>query len=367
MPEAAGRAVLVGGSLAGLCAALALAKDRWQVTVVERATGVPAGGAGLGIDRELLAQVSGVAVTGLPVVRGNRESTAWSLVQALLLSSVQRNPRVEVLAGTSVTGVSDPDDGRGANSDRALVHTDGGDVRADLVVGADGVSSVVRRFVAPDHPTATYAGYMLWRGLVEENQVPELSNRGDAVEVHTAPGARLVIYGVPGRDGRTAWGSRRISYGWYDANRTDLLRRTHCLTGDVVTGTLAADQIPAEVLEDLRVFASQYWPPPWDQVIQRSIHQVEVFGTPIAEYRPQQLVRGRVALIGDAAHVASPVTGAGFINGLLDVAALATAVRDAPAAAVPNRLTKYQLHRLKPVQQMVASSMAWSRAYTSGR
>ncbi|HXW34847.1 MAG TPA: NAD(P)-binding protein, partial [Acidimicrobiales bacterium] len=42
------RAAVVGGGLSGLCAALALARGGWLVTIIERATGEPPGGAGLG-------------------------------------------------------------------------------------------------------------------------------------------------------------------------------------------------------------------------------------------------------------------------------------------------------------------------------
>jgi FAD binding domain len=64
----------------------------------------------------------------------------------------------------------------------------------------------------------------------------------------------------------------------------------------------------------------------------------QVFGTPVAEYLPPRLVRGRVALVGDAAHVASPMTGAGFRNALLDVASLAACLDSADAASVPRAL-----------------------------
>jgi 2-polyprenyl-6-methoxyphenol hydroxylase-like FAD-dependent oxidoreductase len=51
--------------------------------------------------------------------------------------------------------------------------------------------------------------------------------------------------------------------------------------------------------------------------------QAQVAGFPVAEYLASHLVRDRVVLVGDAVHVASPMTGAGFENALFDVAALA--------------------------------------------
>ncbi|WP_442852616.1 FAD-dependent monooxygenase [Arthrobacter sp. 131MFCol6.1] len=43
-----------------------------------------------------------------------------------------------------------------------------------------------------------------------------------------------------------------------------------------------------------------------------SIERRAVIGTPIAEYVPARLARGRVAIVGDAAHVPTPMTGSGF-------------------------------------------------------
>jgi 2-polyprenyl-6-methoxyphenol hydroxylase-like FAD-dependent oxidoreductase len=89
----------------------------------------------------------------------------------------------------------------------------------------------------------------------------------------------------------------------------------------------------------------------------------QVFGTPVAEYRPERLVRGRVALIGDAAHVASPMTGAGFENALLDVATLAAAVNDGRAADAPRALDLYEQERLLAVRRLVSSGMTWGRSW----
>jgi hypothetical protein len=72
--------------------------------------------------------------------------------------------------------------------------------------------------------------------------------RGSNLEIHAAPGAQLVIYCVPGPDGRTDRGHRRVSYAWYDGSRTDLLRETGCVQGDTVAASLHSDQLPAALV-----------------------------------------------------------------------------------------------------------------------
>ncbi len=354
-------ALVVGGSLSGLCAGLALARAGWTVTTVERAAGEPPGGAGLGVDRLLVSEVTGVDADAIPVVRGNRDSAAWGLVRQFLLEATQRIAGIEFIEATTVRGIRQP-----TEPDSVSVDSTAGVLTADMVVGADGVYSVTRGFVAPDHPTAGYAGYMLWRGLVPEAEVPGgLDGRGTNLEVHGAPGAQLVVYGVPGPDGRTDPGHRRVSYAWYDASRTDLLRRKGCLQGDTVVGSLSSDQLSAELTGELAQLARRNWPSPWDRCIAWGVTHGEIFGTPVAEYLPSRLALRRVVLVGDAAHVASPMTGAGFQNALLDVAALAARVRGGSRADVEGALRRYEHQRLPDVRELVSSGMAWGRSYRS--
>jgi 2-polyprenyl-6-methoxyphenol hydroxylase-like FAD-dependent oxidoreductase len=341
-----------------LCAGLALARAGWQVTILERATGEPPGGAGLGLDRGLLSQVTGVDAAPIPVVRGNRDSAAWGLVRQYLLEAAQRTAGIEFLESVTVTGVREPGEGG------QVLDSTAGVFAADVIVGADGVYSVTRRFVAPEQPAASYAGYMLWRGLVSEADIPGgLGGRGADLEVHAAPGAQLVIYCVPGPDGRTDRGHRRVSYAWYDGSRTGLLRETGCIQGDTVVATLRDDQLPAGLVSELDRYARRYWPAPWGRCISWGITHGQVFGTPVAEYLPQRLVRERVALAGDAAHVASPMTGAGFRNALLDVASLAACLGSAEVASVPAGLARYARERLPLARQLVSSGMSWGHSY----
>jgi 2-polyprenyl-6-methoxyphenol hydroxylase-like FAD-dependent oxidoreductase len=357
--ESRPHAVVIGGSLSGLCAGLALARAGWTATIVERATGEPPGGAGLGLDQRLLGQVTGVDAERVPVIRGNRDSAAWGLVRQFLLEQALATGGLDFREATTVTGVQEP-----TNPDQVSVATTAGLMSADVLVGADGVYSVSRRFVAPDHPAARYAGYMLWRGLVAEAEVPGgLDGHGRNLEVYGAPGAQLVVYGVPGADGRTDPGHRRISFAWYDASRTELLRQTGCLQGETVVATLASDQLSAALTSELSQLARQYWPSPWDRCVAWGVAHGAAFGTPVAEYLPARLVRERVVLIGDAAHVATPMTGAGFHNALLDVAELAQDLRGTSGADVPAALDRYQQERLPQARDLVSSGMSWGRSY----
>jgi len=178
-----------------------------------------------------------------------------------------------------------------------------------------------------------------------------------------APG-RLVTFGVPGRDGDTRPGRRRASFTWFDPNRSDLLHQSGNLDNDVVTGSFTGRDVPSGIVTELRNFTSR-WPVPWRAAMERSLAGREFIGTPVAEYLPTHLVRGRAVIIGDAAHVVSPVTGAGFHNALLDVQALTAALRGAPPRPVHQALKAYQRIRLTPARTLVTQSRRWSSWYLS--
>ncbi|MEO6987252.1 MAG: FAD-dependent monooxygenase [Aquihabitans sp.] len=82
--------------------------------------------------------------------------------------------------------------------------------------------------------------------------------------------------------------------------------------------------------------------------------------TPITEYVPRRLVRGRIAMLGDAAHVPSRVTGAGFDTGLGDAEALGELTSDGVVGDQGLRVLKaYEEQRLQVAQAMVRSGQGF--------
>jgi 2-polyprenyl-6-methoxyphenol hydroxylase-like FAD-dependent oxidoreductase len=184
------RCVVVGGSLVGLSTAIALSRLGAEVTVAEQSPARAVdGGGGLGVDVDLLRDVTGIDADP-PVLHGiDRDGTAWALLQGWLEEHAARLSCVSVLRGRQVSTVTPGDQDRSAT-----VRTTQGDMfPADLVVGADGARSTVRATVDPAHPDARYAGVLLWRTLVDERAMPPAVARpraGEpAREVYAAPTA----------------------------------------------------------------------------------------------------------------------------------------------------------------------------------
>jgi 2-polyprenyl-6-methoxyphenol hydroxylase-like FAD-dependent oxidoreductase len=340
-----------------LCAALALANKGASVVVVERTSaGAHEGGGGLGIDVDAIKLVTRLT-TSPPVCHGvDRDTTAWHLVRDWLEHSAEQVPAITLFHDALATTVTSDDSGV------SVTAADGRTWWGDVIIGADGVHSTVRRFVDPEHPTAEYAGFVLWRAMVSEalvRPVAKLPSAGEPSREFYVDRYRLVTYPVPGVDGDRAVGHRRLNVVWYDPAREELLRESGLLEGGVVRGSLQSSDISGEISEELRTIALQAWPSPWAETLRIAFDQRLVFGTPVAEYVPRRLVLDRIAISGDAAHAASPMVGGGFQQGLIDAYELARSF--AESDDVTAMLSSYERVRLDAARQHAMGSQQESR------
>jgi 2-polyprenyl-6-methoxyphenol hydroxylase-like FAD-dependent oxidoreductase len=127
-----------------------------------------------------------------------------------------------------------------------------------------------------------------------------------------------------------------------------------------VVAPLAPDGIPQDVGDELRSLAGN-WPQPWGEAIERALDQRRMFGYPIAEYVPKAVARGRLVIAGDAAHVATPMTGRGFVAALEDALALGLALTENGLG--PEAMRAYDRRRLEAARSLVNSGRAWSEAF----
>lgn len=173
----------------------------------------------------------------------------------------------------------------------------------------------------------------------------------------------LLGYPLPSAAGSTQLGQRQLGWAWYDASENALLRQKGCVQGDVVHHGLRGAQIPGDVYRKLARKAKR-WPSPWHDAILDCVRRQAVIGTPIAEYVPVRLVNGRLAIVGDAAHVPTPMTGKGFAASLQDALALAEAAADGlHEDAAIRALGHYEETRLDSARSLVQSGQMFSKSF----
>ncbi len=233
--------------------------------------------------------------------------------------------------------------------------------RGEVVIGADGHRSTVRAAVAPDHPNAAFAGYLIWLGVADESALAPGHHYPHHVDILHRGKDTLPGYPLAGRDGSVRPGSRRMGWAWYDASRNDLLRQKGSVRGTVVHHSLRAADIPETTFTELTAEAADLWPAPWRDAILDSLERRDTLGTPIAKYVAERLVDGRLVLVGDAAHVPTPMTGSGFAASMDDAEAVASGLRH--GTPLPRALTAYERKGLARARSLVQSGQQFSRSF----
>ncbi|MCQ9366718.1 FAD-dependent monooxygenase [Brevibacterium sp. 91QC2O2] len=345
-------AIVVGASLSGLMTSLALARAGLEVTLLERSARKSRTGAALPVAEGLLGRLTGQPETGQQSVPSGAQ--AWTDIHAALRDAVVADARIDFRAPVLVTSV-------GEDRRSAWVSADGGEVlRADLLVGADGHRSVVRVSVSPDTPDAEFSGYVIWLGLVDESAISSPAWPSDLAILYEGDYC-LNAYYLPGEDGSTFTGERRLGWGWYDAGHNELLRRSGVVKGNVVQRSMRPDDMPDSLFKDLARAARHFWPDPWREAILDCLSRRSIIGTPIGEYMPDRLVTERICLVGDAAHLPSPMTGSGFSASAEDAMALGDAIERCDDLG--EALRRYEDRRLQAAQGLVRSGRSFSRSF----
>ncbi|EPY5520813.1 FAD-dependent urate hydroxylase HpxO [Klebsiella aerogenes] len=222
--------------------------------------------------------------------------------------------REQVQFGKRVTRVEEHTDGV------TVWFTDGSEAHGDMVIAADGSHSALRPYVLGYTPERRYAGYVNWNGLVD---IDESIAPADQWTTFVGEGKRVSLMPVAG--GRF--------YFFFDVP---------------LPAGLAEDRLTLR--DDLtRYFAG--WAPPVQKLIavldpqttnRIEIHDIEPF---------DKLVRGKVALLGDAGHSTTPDIGQGGCAAMEDAVVLGNVLRD--NSDVVTALRQYEALRCERVRDLV--------------
>jgi 2-polyprenyl-6-methoxyphenol hydroxylase-like FAD-dependent oxidoreductase len=358
------KAIIVGGSMGGMLAGNMLVRQGWTVEILERSReGLEARGAGIVPQRSLLAALQRAGVTvrpdiGIRVTKRvaydragvafathsyDQYSTSWSLLYNLLRDAF---PAQHFHAGRNVSEIVQESNGVAAILD------DGTKFEGDLLIGADGMRSTVRRGLFPE-VQPRYAGYLAWRGMLEERDAPPefVESCFASLNFSFPKGEELIGYPVAGADGAVDVGRRRFNIMWYrpiapGSELRDMFTGSdgvHYETG--IPPSLVRPEFAAAMKEEAyRVFPSVF-----AEVIAR---MPGMFVQAIYDLESDVMGRGRVAMVGDAAFVARPHCGAGVSKAADDASSLATALSQHDR--VEDAIDAFSVERTKAGQAAVA-------------
>ena len=330
------RAIVVGGSMSGLFAAALLRNAGWHADVFERSDVELRGrGAGIVTHDDLIqslersgAQLKDLGVTVQERVALDAEGRVIDrLAYEQIVTSwdrLHRIMRATIPTGTHHFGYCLKGIEQDAYSVTAIFEN-GERVTGDLLVGADGFRSVVRKQFAPE-VQPIYAGYVVWRGLAAEGVIPRDAHEAifDKFAFFLPPKNKNIGYPIAGPDNDLRAGHRRFNWVWYRAvDKAELADMLVDEDGVRHSLTIPPPKVRAQLIARLKNDARHILPPPMRDILSCI---EKPFFTPIYDLLVERMVFGRVVLIGDAAAVARPHVGLGVTKAGADAEALADAL-----------------------------------------
>jgi len=333
---------IVGGGIGGLFAANALIAQEFQVSVYEQAPALGEVGAGVFLTPNSVRQLERVGLGpavekwGARVGPGSRyfrhdgspiapvqvtDSSGWNATFGM-----HRADLVELLAdalpdnvvhtGHRCTGFEQRDDVARVSFSNGAV------AEADVIVAADGIHSELRPYVFPPS-NPVFSGSVAYRGVLPLERIPDWPT--DSWLMWLGKGKHFLTFPVRAR--------QLVNYvGFVPADQQ--MKESWSSPGD------------PNVLR--REFAG------WDPRIESLLQQVEMtFRWALYDREPLPTwTRGRLTLLGDAAHPMLPHLGQGANQSIEDGMALATILARADRTTVPAALAAYERLRRERVAQV---------------
>lgn len=187
-----------------------------------------------------------------------------------------------------------------------------GALQADIVIGADGPSSTVRKLLLPE-VERTYVGYVTWRGTVKESLLSDETRTllGTKSCIAFTRGSQVVCYKIPGLKGSLVPGDLFANLVWYQNHDQAELKRILTDSDDVSHKySLKIGKIDPKVKEEQGKVAAAIFPPQLAEVWQK-IESPFIQAITDSLTTKSVFMNEKVFLVGDAVATLRPHTSAG--------------------------------------------------------
>lgn len=291
---------IVGSSIGGLSAANVLNRLGFEVTVFEAfSSGFQNRGGALGsVDLKLLQTISPTGTVQKHIRNhGHFYGDLWEyLYEGLPISSVK--------FGIDIQEIRHPE------SLKPALLIEGKHQEFDLIIGADGGKSTIRKYVTDATPQ--YAGYTLWRTLLSTDKInyPPSGSK-------TINGIRYETLGFPfiGANRESLW-----NCGVYMAMpESEVEKPTKNRQVSIQNFKQVSDWFLPFIDHLFDKSTLKFW--------ETAVQYGKVSPHPVWEFVAEKVVQNRILLLGDAAHMASPRTGAGAFSAMVDAVVLENAFK----------------------------------------
>ena len=357
-------ATIIGGSMAGLFAATALSKKGWDISVHEKVP-VPLSGRGAGIATyDELADLVFKATNNNNVLGTTAKSrvsldingniinsydypqvyTSWQYLFSILREQISND---DYFMGDDCIKIEQ-------NEDKAIAFFDNGKKKeTDLIIVANGIKSELRTYV-DNKAYPQYAGYVGWRGVVNEEEISKksLETLSNYFIVVLPYNQQIASYPIAG-EGKNPFkiGERRINWIWYKPVPQNSLQEILLgKSGQQFEDGIPPNEIREEIVNDLFKEAEEKLPP---QLVELVKITKQPLIQPIFDLQSIKMKNGRVVTIGDAAFTARPHVGMGVTKAAMDAFTLSEYLEDSSNL---DDLDKWEHSRLKESQFIVNRS-----------
>ena len=357
-------ATIIGGSMAGLFAATAFSKKGWDISVHEKVP-VPLSGRGAGIATyDELADLVFKATNNNNVLGTTAKSrvsldingniinsydypqvyTSWQYLFSILREQISND---DYFMGDDCIKIEQ-------NEDKAIAFFDNGKKKeSDLIIVANGIKSELRTYV-DNKAYPQYAGYVGWRGVVNEEEISKksLETLSNYFIVVLPYNQQIASYPIAG-EGKNPFkiGERRINWIWYKPVPQNSLQEILLgKSGQQFEDGIPPNEIREEIVNDLFKEAEDKLPP---QLVELVKITKQPLIQPIFDLQSIKMKNGRVVTIGDAAFTARPHVGMGVTKAAMDAFTLSEYLENSSNL---DDLDKWEHSRLKESQFIVNRS-----------